>query len=56
MQKFTVVVRDMFTDEELGRFTADTNNAAWDVAWAMFGWNDEECCDVKFFEETENAQ
>jgi len=54
MQNFTVVVRDMWTDEELGRFTAETNNAAWDAAWKEFGWNEDECCDVKFFEETEN--
>ena len=53
MTNVTVVVRDMWTDEELGRFTAETSSAAWDAAWAEFGWNDEECADVKFFEEKE---
>ena len=53
MRNFTVVVRDIWTDEELGRFTAETRDAVWDAAWAEFGWVDDEI-DVKFFEETED--
>jgi hypothetical protein len=52
MSNCTVVVRDMWTDEVLGRFTAETRDAAWDAAWAKFGWVDDEI-DVKFFEEKE---
>lgn len=53
MTSHTVVVKDMWSDAELGRFTAESQKAAWDAAWAEFGWNDGECCDVKFFEEME---
>lgn len=52
---FTVVAVDMFTDKELGRFTAETKDAAWDAAWAEFGWNDPDWLgDVRFEERTEN--
>ncbi len=52
---FTVVAIDMFTDEELGRFTAETKDAAWNAAWEEFGWNDLDWIgDVRFEERTEN--
>ena len=52
---FTVVAVDMFTDKELGRFTAETKDAAWDAAWAEFGWNDPDWLgDVRFEERTES--
>jgi|LakMenEpi03Aug12_release.lakeMendotaPanAssembly.Ray.scaffolds.fasta_scaffold225660_2 hypothetical protein len=49
---FTVVVSDMWTDEELDRLSASTSNEAWGMAWEKWGWPDGMGADVKFTELT----
>ena len=46
----TVVVFDMWTDEELDRLSADTSSEAWNLAWEKWGWPDCMGADVKFVE------